>query len=163
MGRAGRIAAVLHAELLPAFDGLAEAEAALYALRDARLALLDRLATTRDDFEPNYQPNSLKPLEQWYFALAASEGFVRLGVAAKIFQECLAMYFFEIAVRNTDAEWTVQEYAFGPGLYEIGVRRGNLMILGSRRRPRRIDRENKRRQSMWREYQKYFGPGPGKC
>lgn len=159
MSRAGRIAAAEHAESLHSFDGMAEAKTALYAFRDDRLALLSRLALASGEFEPDYQPESLKGLEWWYFDLAASQGFARLGVAVEIFEECVAMYFFEVAVRNTEVEWTVQEYAFGPGLYQIGVRRVRFMMFGSRRRPRRIDQQNKRKQSMWREYQRYFGQG----
>jgi hypothetical protein len=156
MPRACRIAAARYAELLPAFDSFAEAEVALHAFRDDRLAVLTRLAQTSSEFQPDYRPASLKNLEQWYFVLVDSEGFTQLGVSAEVFEECIAMYFLEIAVRHTDV--AVQEYAFGPGLYQVGVRRHGFMMLGNRRRPRRIDQNNKRKQSMWHEYQRFLRP-----
>lgn len=160
MSRAGRIAAAEHAETLPAFASLAEAEAALYAFRDDRLALLARLAQASGAFELDYRPDSLKALERWYFDLRESDGFARAGVRSEVFEECVAMYFFETAVRNAAADWTVQEYAFGPGLFEIGVTRSLFTMFGRGRRPRAVEQQNKRKQSMWREYRRYFGSEP---
>jgi hypothetical protein len=76
-----------------------------------------------------------------------------------MFEELMAMYFFEMAVRNSDVEWTVEEYAFQAGLYEIGVARPLFRMFCRRLRPRAVEQQNKRKQSVWREYQKYFGPG----
>ena len=62
-------------------------------------------------------------MEQWYFDLLERDAFTGLGTERATFEECMAMYFLETAVRNSDVEWTVDEYAFEPGRYEIGVKR----------------------------------------
>jgi hypothetical protein len=158
MSRPGMIAAAELAKTLPAFQSLAEAEAQLYAFRDERLSLVGKLSEASSDFQPTYQPDSLKALERWWFDLAESDGFARLGVQPETFEECIGMYLLETAVRHSDVEWAVREYAFGPGLYEIGVTRPLFTVFCRRLRPRAIEDRNKRKQSLWRQYQDWFKP-----
>jgi len=96
-------------------------------------------------------------LEQWYFDLLERDAFTGLGTERATFEECMAMYFLETAVRNSDVEWTVDEYAFEPGRYEIGVKPPLFAQYTMRITHLPLLRENKRRQALYREYRKRFG------
>lgn len=98
----------------------------------------------------------MKKLEAWYFQLWESNSFEKLRINRETFERCMSFYFGEVAHRNSGAEWIVEEYAFERGKYEIGVRRGlmNFMLGGFAdyfETP-----NNKRRQSIYRQYRQYF-------
>jgi hypothetical protein len=159
MSMSGRRAAVEHGDSLPRFASLEEATAALFSFRDERLAELLRLGASSDQFTPDYTPKSLKGLERWYFALVESDAFDLMDVGQEYFEECMAMYFLETAARNSDAKWTVDEYTFAQGRYQIGVKRPLLAWYKMRISHLPLLKQNKRRESLYREFVKYFG-GP---
>ncbi len=143
---------------LPAFKSQAEAEGHLFAQRDARLSRVVALAEKSGGiFCADFSPSSLKGLEQWYFALWESDGFDSLGLSREEFEQCMAVYFCELAVRNCpEANWIVREYAFESGKYELGVQRGLLSLMRSRFTDHYKQPSNKRRQKIYREYQEHF-------
>jgi hypothetical protein len=151
--------AKLFGQKLPAFKSQAEAEEHLFAERDARVSRLAALAGQSGGvFTADFSPASLKGLELWYFALWESDGFSSLGLSREEFERCMAMYFCEAAVRNCPrAKWIVQEYAFEPGKYELGVQRGHVSLMRSRFTDHYQQPRNKRRQRIYREYQEHFG------
>jgi hypothetical protein len=156
MTRQGKIAAISHAQTLPIFANKTEAERTLFSFRDERLAQLAKLAAGSKCLEITYLPASLKTLERWYFNLLESDGFSVLGTTRAIFEECMAMYFLETAVRNSAAEWTVEENVFERGRYELGVKGSvNCYMMRITRLP--LLKQNKRRESLYRDYQRWFG------
>jgi hypothetical protein len=68
----------------------------------------------------------------------------------------MAMYFLETAVRNSDVEWTVDEYVFEPGRYEIGVKRPLFAQYTMRIAHLPLLKQNTRRQALYREYNDSF-------
>lgn len=156
MARRGSETAIQHGEKLLAFPSLEEAQRHLYAFRDKHLALLSEVATQYPDFHPSYMPESLKQLEQWYFHLYETDSFQRVGLTRGIFETCMAMYFGETVVRSTTARWIVEEYPFAPGKYELGVRKDLMTMMLYRFTDHFLVPNNKRRQSLFRNYGKCF-------
>jgi hypothetical protein len=157
MSRHGSEIAKQHAEKLPAFSSLEEAQRSLYAFRDEHLALLVEIAKGQPGFLPDFQPESLKQLEGWYFQLYETDSFQAIGIPRDVFETCMAMYYGETAARNSSGRWIVEEYFLSPGKYELGVRKGSLTRMLSRFTDHFRTPDNKRRQSLYREYKKYFG------
>ena len=157
MSRFGLRIARLFGQRLPSFRSLDEAKKQLFEERDCRIAKLKALTPTVY-FIPDETPESLKGMEEWYFKLHESDGFRQLGVTRQDFERCMATYFCHVAVANcSDAEWHVSEYAFQPGKYEIGVRRGALTLNRSSFEDHYAKPGNLTRKAIFREYQRYFG------
>lgn len=81
-----------------------------------------------------------------------------LGTDRYDFERCIAVYFGEVTVRNIErAKWIVTEDAFIQGKYDFGVNLGLFTRMLSSsfsdlyKRP-----NNKRRQSVFRDFKKYF-------
>lgn len=161
MTRAGMRIALQSAQQLPAFGDQQAAEAELLAFRDKRLRNLENAAATSDRFKAEYTPESLKMLERWYFELLEGDGFAALDIPQIEFEECLAMYFLETAVRQGGVRWTVDENAFVPGRYEIGVTRPLFTMYADRFSHLPRLRQNKRRQAMCRQFKQLFDPVAG--
>ena len=156
MSRFGLKVAKLFGDKLPAFASQSDAEHELYAFRDSRLHRLDSIASDKDAFKPDGSPESLKTLENWYFELWEANDFNNINSNLKEFEECMAMYFGHVLVKNiTDAEWIVSEFAFEKGKYEIGVKFGLTSIMLRRFTDHFKTPNNKRHQSLWRRYKKY--------
>ena len=142
---------------LPSFKSQNEAEAFLFQQRDERLQLLLESAKNTNIFATDFSQESLKNLESWYFALWESSGFDKLRITREEFESCMASYFGEVVVRNhSDAKWVVQEFAFQNGRYEIGVQRRLGTVMLSRFTDHYKQPNNKRRQNLFKMYQKYF-------
>jgi hypothetical protein len=156
MSRQAREIAILHGRSLPMFRSQQEAEEALFTRRDKHLALLSKAAESYPAFEADFGPESLKTLERWYFVLYEAGAFHRIGVGRDTFETCMAMYFGETAVRDAAARWIVEEYFLARGRYEIGVQRGSVKLMLDRLTDLYAEPNNKRRQSLYRRYMKYF-------
>jgi hypothetical protein len=163
MTRQGLSAAHALGTKLPRFRTAAEARRALLEQRDRSLAELRGLDATDSDFVMDSTPASLVALEQWYFALAARRGFARLGTERARFEVAMGFYFGTVAVRHAKARWIVEEFAFKPGTYELGIAHGKLFSLMGiealckdwHKRP-----GNKAHRALSREYAQYFAPAP---
>jgi hypothetical protein len=156
MSREGVKAAVEHGRRLPAFPDLHSAELALYQRRDELIRKLNEAAGGSTVFDPDLSPESLKSLEEWYFSLWDSESFDATGMDREEFECSMAMYFGELLVRNVpEFEWTVAEYAWQAGKYEIGVRKPLVSVMFRGFSDLHARPNNKRQQSIWREYQQY--------
>jgi hypothetical protein len=157
MSRAGREAAAEHALGLPEFPSLEAAQVALFAERDRLLGLCSRLGQASNEFRCDFQPDSLKSLERWYFELVDRRGFSALGVSREEFERCIGVYLGEVLVRNSSSpfSWFVREFAFSPGRYELGVQRPKLAVmLSGPMVPEPLER-NRRQESLWRRYKRY--------
>jgi hypothetical protein len=119
-------------EKLPSFKNQAEAETILFKQRNENLRQLLEMAKTPDFFAPDFTPESLKPLEQWYFELYEFNGFSKFATTRERFESCMAAYFGEVVIRNCpDARWIVREFAFESGKYEIGVQKKPLDFMSN--------------------------------
>ncbi|MEM4204400.1 MAG: hypothetical protein QXS54_10070 [Candidatus Methanomethylicaceae archaeon] len=156
MSRQKHKIALQHGERLPSFSNLEDAERYWYAFRDKHLAHLLEIARQSPDFHPDYTPESLKQLEHWYFSLCETDSFHFTGTTRETFEVCMAMYFGETVVRNTRARWIVQEYFLASGKYELGLQKDSMTIALYRYTEPFLAISNKRKQSLFRAYKKYF-------
>jgi hypothetical protein len=156
MSSEGLNAPAAHAQKLPVYASLEEAQADLLNKKVARIAEL--LSSTRgSEAQLDLSVDSLLRLETWYFACTGSQALPAADVQ-KLGQGC-ALYFGEVVARNVPgARWIVSDFPFERGRFEIGVRqgeRGVTMMLGSFH-GKRNHRLNKKRDAMWRTYHHYF-------
>jgi hypothetical protein len=156
MTHKGRQVAIEYGKNLPAFSNPEEAKVAWFAFRDEHLAILENIAQGHLVLAPDFQPESLKDLELWYFQLYETNSFQHLNVTQEVFETCMAMYFGEIAVRNANAHWIVEEYFLAKGRYQFGINKGLLTMMLKRFTDHYREPNNKRRQSLYRLYLKYF-------
>jgi hypothetical protein len=156
MSKQGTKAATEFGRDLPRYPNQQEAERDLFARRNRLLASLVDAASKTREFKPDFSPESLKDLESWYFDLVGKTAFSETGLERHSFEEAISMYLGEILVRNRPPfEWFVQEFAFTPGAYEIGVRRPLYSLMLSKHRDLTARPNNKRRQSLWNEYRQH--------
>jgi len=148
MSRQGMIIAGQYASELPAFANIKEAERVLYDLRDAGIRALqdyDALARTLD-----YSVESLKTLEQWFF----ENGQPASANNDYSMSHAIGFYFGEVLCRHAEFEWTVNEFAYSRGHYEIGVKRGPLSIMLTKGKDLK-PAGNKKMRSLFRDFTKY--------
>jgi hypothetical protein len=148
--------AIRHGEQLLPYSSQEEAEAAWFSFRNNYLSILQKAATKQSTFLPDYQAESLKQVEQWYFQLYGSDSFQSLNLTREVFEICMAMYFGETAVHSANAQWVVKEYFLGSGKYELGVCKGSMTMMLRRFTDYYREANNKRQQSLFRLYKKYF-------
>jgi hypothetical protein len=158
MGKSGINAALMYGDLLPSFRNQQRAEKYFYSYIEKHLKLLGKLSKKTKEFDMDYTPESLKRIELWYFQLYLGKKFAEISANRQKFERCINVYFGEVVVRNIQgASWVVEEYSFMPGKYEFGVNKDNLTISLIRwfsnlhKYP-----NNKRKQSIYRRYKKYF-------
>ena len=78
MSRAGLKVARAHGRELPGFGNSAAAEKELFGERDRWLLAIGRLAENSGGaFVADFTPDSLRGLEQWYFAPVSPKVFLR--------------------------------------------------------------------------------------
>ncbi len=159
MSRQGRAAAIQYGEKLPAFAAITEARHYYYAYRDKHLAFLSEIASKQQTFYSDYNPQSLKQLEQWYFHLYETDSFRAMGTDRETFEICMAMYFGETVVRNQHAQWVVESYFLAPDKYDLGISKGSVTIKLARFTDHFLEPNNKKQESLFRRYHKYFGQG----
>ena len=142
---------------LPSFPDLATATRYFSDRRKARLSSLFDLAARSGFLSLDFSPDSLKRIELWYFDLHARCGFEDLGTERNTFEEYIATYFGEVVVRNvTGTSWVVKEFAFTKGKYQCSVQQGlGTMMLDVFRDLYKWP-DNKKRESIYRMYKKYF-------
>jgi hypothetical protein len=95
-------------------------------------------------------------LEKWYFDLRDTDAFRNISIKREIFESCMAVYFGETAVRNSDSEWTVSGYFMDPNRYHLGVKKKHFTMTLMRFTDYYKEPNNKRREGLFRRYKKYF-------
>ncbi len=157
MSKQGLEAAERHSEGLPSFASLEDAVSFYFACRDDHLLILKRIAAEKNNFTADFSPKGLKQIEAWYFNLCESDSFGAHNLDRATFERCLATYFCEVVIRTfSDATWVVEESVFSPGKYEFGVRKGLVTYMTTRFTDHYKEINNKRRQSIYRLFNKYF-------
>jgi hypothetical protein len=143
-----------HGERQPAFSSASEAKAALLSLRDQRLAQVRAWTHHGGAFAADATPESLKALEAWYFDVLEG-GAAALNATIGELDGAVGAYFGQVLVDSAGFEWVVEQNAFVPGHYELGVRRGLCtLMLTDGWAPEPLKR-NKRKQSLLRQFKKY--------
>ena len=156
MSKQGINAATEFGRDLPRYPSQREAERGLFARRDRLLARLCEAAERQSTFKPDFSPASLKSLEAWYFHFLETNSFADAGMDRNDFEQAISFYLGEVLIRNrAPFEWFVQEFAFSPGSYEIGVRRPLYSVMLTKPRDLASRANNRRRQSLWREYEQH--------
>ncbi len=152
--------AIDHGQSQPAFSSAQEAGAALFRLRDDLLSRLGAGAL-KAGMRVDYSPDSLKGLERWSFDLYEKNGFGAVGFTKDEFQAAMRFYLGETAVREGKAEWFVEEHAFAPGRWEIGVRKHLFALMMPNPRAQQAWSYwtlpgNKTRTRLFRDYRQHF-------
>jgi hypothetical protein len=142
------IAAKSHGEELPTFANALVASESLTTYKNETLSAL--VGEVFHGVEPIFTPTGLKEVEAWYFnsscPAVGKEGFsVPHGIG---------FFFGEVLCRSAGFSWVVQEYAFRPGCYEIGVNKRLLYIMLTKGKRPTLDR-NTHKNSLFREYNRY--------
>lgn len=148
MSRQGMIAAKSHGEELPTFANAAAASESLTSYKNETLSAFAREVFPAAD--PTFTPTCLKEVEAWYF----SSSCPAIGKEGFSIPHALGFFFGEVLCRSAGFAWVVQEYAFRPGCYEIGVNKGLLYIMLTKGRRPTLDR-NTHKNSLFREYNRY--------
>lgn len=160
MSKYGLQVAVKHGEKLKEFKDIIAAEDYFFSYKEYLLNKLETISKQQAVFcfSPDYTVESLKKIEKWYFDLYEKNEFNTVGLTQEEFESIISIYFGEVVVRNNEhAKWFVEEYPFSPRKYELFVNKGllNMSIInkfhGLCKR-----QNNKRRNLLFREYNKYF-------
>ena len=157
MSKKGIEAATAYGRKLTAFAGQAEAEQYFFAYRDALLRKAEEISRFSSSFRADYTVESLKTLEKWYFELWEKDLFSETGITKGEFESMLGMYFGEVVVRNNEAaKWTVNEFPFAKGKFDLYVNKGlcSMSVSGCENWHSRPG--NKRKDLLYRNYRKYF-------
>lgn len=106
----------------------------------------------------DYSPDSLKSLEEAYFSLVERAGFARLGLTQQAFESLIGVYFAAVVTRNNPkAHLVVQEFAFTPGKYELGVAKGSTTVMVTSLPLSLMQPLKKKRDRLYKMFRKYFG------
>lgn len=147
-----------YAKTLPSFQSLKEARNYYDKYRNEMLLLMKKIPKR---FNLDFTPDSLKTLEQLYFALVTNNNFSKFLTTKENFEKFMGIYFGEVLVTTCHkTKWIVQEYAFQKNKYELGVKnaRGNLIMLTNAFINHDKIPHNKRHHKLYREFQKYCSP-----
>lgn len=150
--------AMKYGEILNEFSDISEAENYFISYKDNLLNRLKAIRSQDSAFFPDYTIESLKHLEKWYFDLYEKNAFDKLGLLQKEFENIMSVYWGEVIIKNNkDAKWEVEEYPFSQGKYEFFVNKGfcNVSIVDKFHNLYK-SQNNKRRNLLFREYNKYF-------
>ena len=148
MSKQGLKAALKYGEKLREFNDISEAEEYFLSYKDDLIKKLEMLCMQNPYFLPDYTVESLKKIEKWYFDLYDKNEFEKI----------MSIYFGEVVIKNNeDAKWIVNEYPFSKKRYEFMVNKGNLyMSIINKYHDLYKMQNNKRRNLIFREYNKYF-------
>ena len=140
------------------FNNISEAEAFFFSYRDDLLDKFSIICNKSRFKSYDYSIESLKELEKWYFELFEEDKFSNIGLSREEFEQCMAMYFGEVVIRNNeDAKYVVKEFPFVTGKYEFYINKGLLSIAFVLMCNEWYTRSgNKRRNLLFREYNRYF-------
>ena len=151
-------AALAYGEKLKKFKDAEQAERYFLARKDKLLKKFEKNCAKHSLFLPDYSVESLKKLEKIYFNLCESDGFAGAGFTKKEFESAASAYFGEVVVRNNpEAKFEARAFPFSEGKYEFYVSKG-LLSMAIDDKFRDLDKrpDNVRRNSIFREYNKYF-------
>ena len=150
--------AVKYGESLREFRDQSEAEDYYISYKDDLLNRLKAISTQASAFFFFFSIESLKKLENWYFNLYEKQSFDKAGSTQEDFESMMSVYWGEVIIKNNeDAEWGVEEYPFSQKKYELLVHKGfcNVSVV-DKYHDLYHKQGNKRRNLLFREYNRYF-------
>ena len=158
MSKYGLKIAIKYGEKLNEFNDISEAEDYFFSYKDNLLDKFETICSQNSYFSPDYTVESLKKIEKWYFDLYEKNEFDKAGFTQDEFEGTMAVYFGEVVVKNNeDAKWLVTEYPYSQKKYEFFVNKGLLsMSIINMFRDLYKKQNNKRRNLLFREYNKHF-------
>lgn len=159
MSKYGLKVAVKYGEKLKKFSSKSEAEDYFFLYKNNLLNKLEIICKLNACFLPDYTVESLKKIEKWYFDMFEKNEFELAGVTRNEFESMMSVYFGEVVVKNNeDAKWLVEEFPFVPSKYELMVNKGGNCNMSIENKCQDFYKEpaNKRRNLLFREYNKYF-------
>lgn len=158
MSKYGLKVAIKYGKKLKKIHDISEAEDYFFSYKDDLLKKLEAVSTQNSYFLPDYTVESLKRIEKWYFDLYEKGEFHKVGFTQDEFESIMSVYFGEVVVKNNkDAKWLVEEYPFSQSKYEFLVNRGLLsMSIMNMYHDLYKKQNNKRKNLLFREYNKYF-------
>jgi hypothetical protein len=161
MSNRGLTVAHAYGEHLPEFKSVREAELELFGRRDRLLDNLRR-AVSNAPVRLDDSPQSLKDLEAWYFKLLdRGDDFNSLEMNRDELECAISMYLGTVVVANVPGfKWLVQEFAFLAGRYEIGIGVPLFKVMLTGGSNLQSEPNNKRRQSLFRQFRKCAQCGP---
>ncbi len=159
MTKAGLEAALGYGKSLKEFNNDSEAEKYFFDYKKRMIKEFEQICSRTEVFEADYTVDSLKTLERWYFDIWETNDFASFEVSREVFEIMMALYFDETVVKNIDeAKWTVVEYPFIKGKYELAIKCGLMTMAGTGHFKNLCTMQgNKKRNFLLREYKKYFG------
>lgn len=158
MSKSGLKAAIAYGGNLNSFKNVSEAEEYFFSYKKDLLNRIESIYPNNDFFTADYSVDSLLKLEKLYFDLCEKKEFSKIGMTQEAFERIMEIYFGETAVRNNaEARWIVREFPFAEGKYELLINKGlmSMSIIGMYDNLC-ICQGNKRKNLMFREYNKYF-------
>jgi hypothetical protein len=145
-------------ERLPSFASLSDATRHYESYTRAGIEALEGLTASLPGFAMDYSPDSLKRLEEVYFNLTEGAGFAGLGLTQQDFESLIGVYFAAVVTRNNPkAHLVVQEFAFTPGKYELGVAKGSTTVMVASLQLSLMQPLKKKRDRLYKMFQRYFG------
>lgn len=144
------------AEELPVFATAEAANAHYMAVKDKYLALLKAFVESNNLMVLDKSPDSLKTLEQLYFAMHENQEFGEDTITAETFETCMHVYYGEVLIANTPGLfWEAKAHFLTENAYYLSVS-GELLSIAIRRlKDYHLTPGNKRRQSLYREFKKF--------
>ena len=155
MTKQGLKVAIQNSLSLPSFTSQEVAEESLFNLRDEMRELIVSL-DQQWNIGLDFSPNSLKKLEKWYFELLGSDNFHNIELTRKEFEIFMGFYIGFVYIENDpEFSWVVEESPFAEDKYRIGVTKGLFTRMMGRIQHLEKLKDNKRMQSLFREYKQY--------
>lgn len=158
MTKLGLKVAIAHAQQLPIFTSLEDAQQSLFDMRDKIYRVICSIEK-QHCLGLDFSPESLKTIEKLYFELLKLDTFDAVGLSQESLEFVLGYYMaFTCVQNNREFKWVVEESPFSAGKYEIGIQKHLFtMMVGPIKHLPKV-RNNKLRESRFRDYKQYGRP-----
>lgn len=138
------------------FNSLEQAKEYFDNFRDHRLKLISEISSKYSTFKSDYTPESLKDLEKLYFSLYENEIWKENDLSREMFEECLAVYFGAVVVKNNDQYyWNIEKFSLGKDKYHLYITKKLSSLCVERFPDYYKTPNNKTKSSLYRKYKTY--------
>ncbi len=160
MSNQGYKLAVLSGKSRPAYATQEEAEKFYISFRENALKDIEKLKLRYPQYKLDFSTDSLKDIEKLYFFLLDKNLYSKysiFGLTLKRMEELLSVYYCNVYCLNTKSNWTIEKDVFVPNRYFLAVKFDNnfMTIECSRMTFHYKMKDNKKQQSLYREFKKH--------